>query len=259
VLTVAVLESSRFNELLKEFHDHENVGRIELERIRRFGEFSAIPVLKHYKQGRASWVFDVETPVEIDEVMREHRSSESACFVDFPKLILKLNIADRGILDRWIEKPVLVSAVEFVYGPDGRIPSTVGLYLAHEESEEPGGGDVYLELREGSFKRIRSGKAGKLISSPISTGDQSHNRVQPNIIQSTFQIVDGISEDHGKIIYQGHDIFRVCKATLDSFTSSVRVYMDTGHQSFLQAVNARFKVRNVLVGPLDLSTGTYAG
>ena len=59
--------SPRFRELLKELHDSENVCRVEAERVRCCGEFAAISLLEHYREGCASWVFNVQAPVEIDE------------------------------------------------------------------------------------------------------------------------------------------------------------------------------------------------
>ncbi|WP_353073321.1 hypothetical protein [Tunturiibacter gelidiferens] len=70
-------------------------------------------------------------------------------------------------------------------------------------------------------------------------------------------IVDGVTDDCGEII-SNISFLDTCKVALDVFTSTTRVYMSRNDQSFFQAVNARFKIRNVFVGPFDLEMRTSA-
>jgi len=237
---------------------------MEAERIRRSSRLSAIllPLLEHYKEGRASWVFDMKSTFKIDE-KREHGSGPSVSPVDFPIFIFYVNAADRGIVNDWDKKAMLVSDVHFVQGPNGVIPSTVGLYLAYEESEKLRGGDVYLQVRQRTFKMICCRVNGELCIPPFISpdcslrGDQSRGRFKPNVIQSALQIVDGISDDCSEIVSDipSRD---ACKIALDTFASSTRIYVNPDGQPFFQAVNARFKFRDVLVGPFDFQTGTFA-
>jgi hypothetical protein len=69
--------------------------------------------------------------------------------------------------------------------------------------------------------------------------------------------VSGIPDEYWESI-EGLSILGVYKVALDVFQSTVRVYMSRDSQSFFQKFNAAFKVRNVMVGPFDLKTGTPA-
>jgi len=102
--------------------------------------------LEHYIEGRASWVFDMQAPFKTDMVgngcgsPRNLHGGPSVSPISTPVLVFHVYVANRGIVNHWNEKPVFVSRVEQVHGPDGKIPSIVGLYLAYEESEEFGDG-----------------------------------------------------------------------------------------------------------------------
>jgi hypothetical protein len=78
------------------------------------------------------------------------------------------------------------------------------------------------------------------------------------VIEGALHIVDGISDNGGEVL-QDLAFLDACKFALDVFKSTVSVYMSRSNQSFFQAVNARLKFRNVMVGPFDLETCTFAG
>ncbi|MBB5340060.1 hypothetical protein HDF13_002393 [Edaphobacter lichenicola] len=69
------------------------------------------------------------------------------------------------------------------------------------------------------------------------------------MVESALKIVDGVTDDCGEII-SNVSFLDTCKVALDVFTSTTRVYMSRNDQSFFQAVNARFKIRNVFCRPV---------
>ena len=248
---------SRFNELLKEFHRAQDEARIYAERIRSSRLASGIPLLEHYSEGRATWVFDMNAPLKRADINGRGVSSGSGeSLMDF-SILLHANIANRGILNNWNEKPMLVSHIHNMHGPNGEIPSVVGLYLARKKIEKSRRGSVYFQIPKGNFKLLAHGINGEFSSLPVATGDQSLNGFQPNIIESALEIVDGISDDQWQAV-EGLSILSACKVALDVFQSTVRVYMARNSQSFFQAINAPLKISDVMVGPFDLETCTFA-
>ena len=173
-------------------------------------------------------------------------------------LVFHVNVADRGIVQHWNQEPVLVSSVELVNGPNGKIPSIVGLYLAHDKTEEIWGGDVCFNPLHGIFKSIGCGVDGKLGSFPISSRNQPTDRLEPHVIQGALEIMDDVSEYYGQIV-AGASVLDICKVAINEFASTISVYLGRDSQSFFQAIDSKFKVRNVMVGPFDFETGTFAG
>lgn len=66
---------SRFHELLKEFHDLQDVFSVKRERLQRSRLSYKILLLEHYLEGRASWIFDMEAPVRVSGKMEENQLS----------------------------------------------------------------------------------------------------------------------------------------------------------------------------------------
>jgi hypothetical protein len=116
---------------------------------------------------------------------------------------------------------------------------------------------VYLQPLQGRFKLFSLGKRREASSFPIAEWNQTSDCFLPDIIESTFEVVDGISDDEGEV-FGKVSILDSFKVALDEFASSVRVYMSATDQSFFQKVNTPLQVRNVMVGPFDLETCTFA-
>jgi hypothetical protein len=231
--------------------------RVEAERIHHARLASSIPILKHYIEGRAAWIFDVQPPNEIYEVWERLGGPPRISSMDVSSFIFQVNVANGGVVQNWDQEPVLVSRVELVNGPNVKIPSVVRLYFAHDEVEEAGSGDVYLQVPQGIFKSIGIGINGKLSSLPIASWYESGNCFKPSVIEGALKIVNGIPE-HDSQAFGGVSILDVCKVTMNEFAASVRIYLGTNDQSFFQAVDSKLNIRNVMVGPFDLEAGTFA-
>ncbi len=119
----------RFPELLKEFHDSQNMLRVQAERIRSAHLCARIPLFEHYVEGRASWVFDMGTAFKLDEVRKGLVGAPCVASPRFPVLILQVNVADRRVMNDRNQKPMLVSQVDFVHGPDGKIRLSLSFNL----------------------------------------------------------------------------------------------------------------------------------
>jgi hypothetical protein len=248
-------KESRFRELLKQFHKSQDMGRVELERIYRSSLAFRIPVLEHYREGRASYIFDVEPTFKLEKV-----GKGKSGIVGFPRpyravLVCHADTFDVGVMDYGNQESVLVSDVEFVHGPDGKIPSIMRLYIGRYESEEIGSGEVYLSIAEGSFHVLRGGVGRELGILPVSAGDNSRNSFVPSMIKSALQIMNGIPDDCRDVVKGS--VLDFWKVYFDEFASSARLYMGSNQQSFLQSINRMSQLRNMFVGPFDLETCSF--
>jgi len=243
-------------ERLKEFHDAQDMHRVDAQRIHCSRLASSVPVLEHYIEGRASWFFDMYAPLKLNEVGKWVGGTPCIPMVPFPLLVFHVNFANRGIVNDWDEKPVLVSDVEFVHDANDGIPSIVRLYLTYEELGEVRSESVYLQVVKRRFKVIAGGMDWKLCSTPIPRGNQATHCLKPCMIEGALKIMNGIPDYCGEG-FETLPILRICKIALDEFVSSIRIYMTQTDQSFFQAVDAKFNIRDVLVGPFDLKTCTF--
>ncbi len=71
------------------------------------------------------------------------------------------------------------------------------------------------------------------------------------MIKGALKIMNGIPKPQSQLV-DNCSLRRVQKVAFDEFTAGVRVYVDCDHQTFFQAVDSRFNIRNVMVGPCDL-------
>ncbi len=189
-------------EILKEFHDAQDKRRVSAQRIHRSRLASSVPVLEHYIEGRASWVFDMYAPFKWpNEVGKGVSSTPCLPAMPLPLLVFHINIANRGIVNDWNEEPVLVSDVEFVHGANGKIPilSTVRLYLAYEESGEFRSETAYLQVLKSGFKVIAGGIDWKFGSTPISGGNQTTHCLKPCMVERALKIMNGIPDYCGEV------------------------------------------------------------
>lgn len=175
--------------------------RVETEHIYRSRLALNVPILEHYREGRASWVFNVQPSHKIDVMGERVFGSPSGTLME-PLFILHVNVANGGVMNHWDQQPVFVSNVEFVNGPDGKIPSVVRLYVGHEEVEELGDGDIYLQVPQGGFKIVRGGVNRELAPSPVAGGNQSRHSFKPNMVKRTLKIVDGVSDNYWETVEQ---------------------------------------------------------
>jgi hypothetical protein len=84
------------------------------------------------------------------------------------------------------KKPMFISDVQIVNGPNGEIPSLARLYRVEHEPKEIRAGNVYLSLREASFQLfdgLPDGKFGPIIDC---SGNQPFDRLEPSIVQSAM-------------------------------------------------------------------------
>lgn len=232
--------------------------RVQAESIHRSRLAFSTSILEHYLEGRTSWFFDVQPSYERDEVWKRLGGAPCLPLVKHPRLIFQVNASNRGIVDNRNQQPMFVSEIEFVNGPDGKIPSIIGLYIVKDEIEEVRTGGVYLQFPQRGFKLISFEKTGELGALPVPSGNQSSCSFKPSMIESTLQIVNSIPDDCGQFI-KGISVASFLEIALNEFAASLRIDIGSTYQSVLQDADCAFGFRNVLIGPFDLESGTFVG
>ena len=112
---------SGFNKLLKQFHNRQDILRVDAKRINYAALASGIPISEHYAQGKLSLILHAK-PDSDWYLERKRCAGASTNNICLPSFIFKLDVARKTVMEYWSQKPVLVSLVQLVHGPDGEIP-----------------------------------------------------------------------------------------------------------------------------------------
>jgi hypothetical protein len=246
------LESLALQESLKRLHDASDELRISHQRVRYADRISKFVILDMYLRGEISILFDVEPTHKLDNVRGALKlSGRSGASPSFAMLVTHFDTTDMSDGENGDKKPMLVSNVQFVNGPNGLIPSRARLYLVEHKAEQARASDVYFGLAKGTF-RFFDGLVNREFSSVAQeSGREILNRPEPCVVESGMQIVDSIPDHQGDIV----ESLNICKIMSEDFTSSFRMDIYSSGVSFMQKCNPRFNVREMLIGPVYLKPG----
>jgi len=168
--------------------------------------------------------------------------------IGLSRIILHVYASDAAILNKRREKAMLVPVVDLVNGPDGNIPSIVGLYFLYDELVKSNAKSIYFSPLQRSFKFIDGLADGKLGGIVDDSGRCPLQDFSPSIVESASQIVSGIP-DHQCDVGSGLSIGQV---VLDAFISTCRIDFNNGGTAVWQSCDALFKIGDMLFGPFNL-------
>jgi hypothetical protein len=238
----------RFHEALKQFHDGEYRTRILAERLRHYRDVLRFGILDNYVSGKMSLLLDVDSSLKFDVVGRMLEIDRIS--VSSKNLTVLFCLNSIGVAEgkyRYKES-MFVSNVECVNGPNGGIPSLARLYLCNNQIEQSGSADIYLspsKRRFQFFDGLTYRELGKLSNG---SGNQSLNSFEPGIVEGGFQVVNSISRDESDIV----KCRSIGKVILDELTAGCRIYLDRHNLRIMHSLNTQLRIRDVLVGPVDL-------
>jgi hypothetical protein len=234
------------DESLQRLHDSQDRLRICVQRIRKNRLINRISVLEQYSEGNLSLILHMNSGGHVDIPRRFLVSSEGeSTGRDFATL-LRFDVANARIQNSWNKKPMLISDVQSVYGPNGVIPSRVGLYIAHHSAEEVGG-LIYAVPAKRGFKVVLGGVGGEFSELSQGMRGEFSDGFDPSIIEGTLEIVDGVPHDQGNL----SDSIPIHDVMLDNFVSKLRIDLDGGNVTLLQQLNPLFKSSDMMIGPFD--------
>ena len=200
-----------------------------------------------YKHGRLTIVCDLE----FSSLRKGNDSSFESKSQSSPlraSVIFQSKIRKHSELYDWKQKHVFVEDVKFVESADGFIPSIVRFYDIHNEVDDLFGGLVYVSTLNGSYKII-PGAVDRKLSVFGSSASNFEQNIAHGEIQSALEIVDGISDEQCKIVWNG-----LCLSDLQNILIGIRVVLNeqSVEVSCLKEFEPTVKVVDVLFGPFNL-------
>jgi hypothetical protein len=234
---------------LDSFHDAANKFGHLLEMWNNRFTFQGQSIVEQYQQARLTLVCDLDIRVA------DARMNRRPIVDDDPipnsnllaSVVFRQNAVHRSDLHEWKQKPVFVSNVEVVEGPEGVIPSLVGFYDIHDEVSDLFGGLLYQSTIDCAYHTI-PGFSKRESSVVVVAAKPSENDFVDRKIQSAFEVVESIPDDKSKVIWKGlsgidlHDIVSELAVRMDA--ESVRVHSKCNDHLV--------KIVDVMLGPFDL-------
>jgi hypothetical protein len=245
-------QPSLSDESLQSLHDSQEMLRVVAERIRKHFFASSLPIFERYAEGRLSLVFNMDPEGHWDIPRRMLTGTWGETVAGNHSLLLRFDAANRCIKDDWNQQPMFISDVQSVYGPNGVVSSIVGLYLVKHPLKQIPGGLAYSVPAKRNFKCIAGRVDGKFSELTDGTGSELGNDFHPSIVEGAFEIVNHIPSNKGDLL----NSIPVRDVVFDDFVSKLRINLDTANVTLFQQFDPGFQPGDMLLGPIDLETGT---
>lgn len=239
----------RLQETLERLHDANNCARVRDEGLRYVHEASRLLILDGYIRGELAMFLHVQAFPEdnvVNKVGLKLASAETG--PQLASFILYLNSLNVALGESGNKQPMFVSVVEIVNGPDGVIPSLARLYCVKHKAVELGAENVYFGLRKIAFYFLDGFPDREFSPIILKGGGEPFNRLEPCIVESALQIVDGIPHDNGDII----KCLSIGEPMFKDFTAKCRVNLNSRSVAAFQLSKARFDILDVCIGPFKL-------
>jgi hypothetical protein len=210
---------------------------------------------EEYAQGRMALILDCDFPVvcisQPDAARFIHSVASASNGSAF--IVLKADVHDCHKLQGWDEKLMLVTDIHLVQGPEGVIPSRVGLYRIYNEGPKFGSNLPLFQsaiepMVYKSFARIADWES---IPTRRDCATFHHDLVEHEV-ESTSKVVQRVSGSESNFV-GGEQIFPDVNA--QEILPSLRVVINSRSVTIVVSPECQSKlvnVRDVLVGPLNL-------
>lgn len=166
----------------------------------------------------------------------------------FPVLVFNQETAKFPNLSLLNQEPVFVLNVETVKTPEVvSIPSFVRLYYVQENVCETDKGLMLRSTFDERYKEFIGAHYGEVFL--IRAGTVSTSNLEPSNVKGASQVMNGVSNDKSEVVGD-------CLSSGDLHEIAVRLRITLSGNLISSAVEEgrgpRFKIADVLVGPLDL-------
>lgn len=244
---VCARNQSALDESLKRLHYVQEQARVNRDLLRMSGLVFRLPILEHYREGKLSILLHMRAGGHGDVPRRLLMSSECEPILGYSCLILRFNASNARIEENWDKKPMFVSDVESVHGPDGHIPSRVGLYIGKHHPKKLVRGPIYSIPAKRSLKVVISGVDREFSELPEGVGGEFGNRLNPRIIEGALEIMEGIPRNQ-RDISAGISARNVM---FDDFVSKFRIDLDRRSATLMEELDPTSQSSDMMIGPLD--------
>jgi hypothetical protein len=253
--TRAKTQSTLSKEQLERFNrasDHyRNILNLWQDRLALEGE----SLVEQYCRERFALILHCEI-LSVEGIERKHAfptsiGNKNGLIVDDAFVVLKANTVNESPLKHWNNELVFVPDIQIVQGPDGVIPSFVGLYrVEHKLVDKIGDLLLFQSIIQSGYQfisRIADQKASVVRGNTVTFPDN----IVPENVQSAAEIVKRIADNEGGFLYSqctrikvNRDPISMLRVSLN--TNSVMGYVAHPHEQSI-------KVTDVLLGPFNLA------
>jgi hypothetical protein len=162
-------------------------------------------------------------------------------------LVLRFDATHGRIQDSWDKKPMFVSDVKTAYGPNGMIPSRVGLYLAHDHPEQISGNSIYSVPAKRGFKGIACGIDREFREFTHGAGCELCNGLNPSVVEGALQIMESVPSDQGESSLP----LSIPNIVLNDLVSKLRINLNGADITLLQQADLSIQPVDVMLGPFN--------
>lgn len=226
-----------------------------VERWNNWARIALCADYENYLNGNRKFLFEwhasgnagIDTPNDIPIVLAESHSAHEAGR-EVGDLSLKRFGGNPCVVARWNEQSMLVNGVHGIDQTEKFVSSkiTIGLQV-HHRLEESGGHPIGESVLYGFVKPCLGFAEGELHSSFLLRGlGKRRNDLPVRMIERGLKVVDGISGNQSRLVYDGFVLFGVGGA----LTGLVICCDDVDEGSFIAEEFVQLK--DVFRGPIDL-------
>jgi len=173
-------------------------------------------------------------------------SNDNHRLVNLSPFVLYIK-SDKHAVEDWENELVLVKDVQLVEGPQGVIPSRIGLHIIDNKAVQSSMVPYFRSTIQGVYKpfpslsnrEARLGRYGNI---------EMSEDFCPSQIEGGSEIVQGVSE-HDRQINRQESIRRILQEQLSGVTIRVSEW---SVEIINKRINTGLKVSDVLLGPFDL-------
>jgi hypothetical protein len=215
--------------------------------------------VKYYSEGRMALVLRCEISLPAKFYVKARLFCKDRPLEDkrVVFIVLKAKIGKPHHIEYWDEQLMLVEDVQFVQGPEGLIPSLVGLYMIQEQVNNQG--DLVIR---GETLLFQSAINSTYEFFPLITDWESCSMVRTSgsgrvedlvveNVQCTFEIMESISDDEGAARHIEPGFVDVKSNTI---TPSVFLDANGVKVRLSERLEKVVKVTDVLHGPFNLTS-----
>lgn len=229
------------------FNDAKNKLRQLKERWDNRLRIEKMSLLEEYRKGRLSIVFNLQPTANLDHVVSAGAIGYEGAISDLRALVVFcVNAGDGRHAKHGDQEPVFVDVVDFVEGPEGKIPSLVRLYVVENDVADIGSGMLYVSLFHGNGKVLPRFMEWKMDPRGFYSGIPNH---------LTGYMIKCGTEAMNSIAYNKRERDRKRLENLQLEDISARIVV---HRNAIEIIHggkladAGINLVDVMVGPADL-------
>jgi hypothetical protein len=207
-------------------------------------------LVEQYQNGRCALICDLK--ISPRQVVADKSSSSRDNLVEhfFVSAIFNADTVDYVDVHDWKQEPMFIDVVKVVQSQQSTIPSIVRLYGIHDEVADCYGSAMYQSAIDGRYKFIPRGFEREF-SVIVVAFQRPKNNLIDGVIQSRFEVVQGIANDKGKLARRRRELHNL---DFENIISGLRIVLDSEYvkATYREYLDFTVKICDVMFGPFNL-------